>query len=55
MGSVSASACRIEGALSYIVTHLSEISQLAAQTDRLDALLVALVQQSEGLPGGVRR
>jgi ABC-type bacteriocin/lantibiotic exporter with double-glycine peptidase domain len=32
----------IEGALSYIITHLSDISQLAAQTDRLDALLAAL-------------
>lgn len=47
--------CSIESALSYIVTHLSDISQLAAQTDRLDALLGALVQQTEGLPGGVRR
>lgn len=46
---------RIEGALSYIVTHLSDISQLAAQTDRLEALLAALVQQAEGLPGGVHR
>ena len=50
-----APACRIEGALSYIVTHLSDISQLAAQTDRLDALLAALRQQAEGLPGGVHR
>lgn len=41
--------------MSYIVTHLSDISQLAAQTDRLDALLAALVQQAEGLPGGVHR
>ncbi|EFN57216.1 hypothetical protein CHLNCDRAFT_143667 [Chlorella variabilis] len=45
----------IEGALSYIITHLSDMSQLAAQTDRLDALLAALVAQAEGAPGGVRR
>lgn len=31
------------------------MSQLAAQTDRLDALLAALVAQAEGAPGGVRR
>ncbi|KAL4446294.1 hypothetical protein ABPG77_003101 [Micractinium sp. CCAP 211/92] len=45
----------IEGALSYIVNHLAEISQLAAQTDRLDALLTTLVAQQEGVPGGVLR
>ncbi len=48
-------ACSIEGALSYIVNHLAEISQLAAQTDRLDALLTTLVAQQEGVPGGVLR
>ncbi|KAI3434840.1 hypothetical protein D9Q98_002895 [Chlorella vulgaris] len=56
----------IEGALSYIITHLSDISQLAAQTDRLDALLAALaanhsdaatagdgVRRSDSKDGGV--
>jgi hypothetical protein len=47
--------CSIEGALSYIVTNLSDLSQLAAQTDRLSSLLAALVAQAEGLAGGVRR
>ena len=45
----------INTALSFIVTRLSDISQLAAQTDRLDALLDALLHTAEGLPGGVRR
>ena len=45
----------IEAAVSFIVTRLSDISQLAAQTDRLDALLSALVAQTEGLPGGIHR
>lgn len=50
-----ASCCRIERALSFIVTRLSDLSQLAAQTDRLDALLATLVAQAEGVPGGVVR
>ncbi len=41
--------------MSYIVTHLSEISQLAAQTDRLDALMTALALQADGVTNGVRR
>ncbi|PSC70542.1 ABC transporter ATP-binding [Micractinium conductrix] len=45
----------IERALSFIVTRLSDLSQLAAQTDRLDALLATLVAQAEGVPGGVVR
>lgn len=48
-------ACSIEGALSYIVNNLSDMSQLAAQTDRLDALLGAMAAQAERLPGGVQR
>ena len=47
--------CRIEGALSYVINNLAEISQLAAQTDRLDALLAALVQHMDGAPGGILR
>jgi putative ATP-binding cassette transporter len=37
------------------VNNLSDMSQLAAQTDRLDALLGALAAQAERLPGGVQR
>ncbi|GAB4815130.1 hypothetical protein N2152v2_002176 [Parachlorella kessleri] len=49
---------RIEEALNYIVSHLAELSGLAAQTDRLDSLLAALRSPGasmHGLGAGVRR
>ena len=49
--------CRrsIESTLSFLVSNLSDVSQLAAQTERLDALLAALVQQPSDIPGGILR
>ena len=44
---------KIEGALSYIVTHLAAVSNLAAETERLDALMTAVAPDSRG--GGVQR
>ena len=37
------------------MSNLSDVSQLAAQTERLDALLAALVQQPSDIPGGILR
>jgi vitamin B12/bleomycin/antimicrobial peptide transport system ATP-binding/permease protein len=44
---------KIEGALSYIVTHLAALSNLAAETERLDALMRAVAPDPRG--GGVKR
>jgi ABC-type uncharacterized transport system fused permease/ATPase subunit len=43
---------RIEAALSYVVNHLASLSGLAAETERLDALLGALSSQAGGGGGG---
>jgi putative ATP-binding cassette transporter len=44
---------KIEGALSYVVTHLAAMSNLAAETERLDALMTAVAPDPRG--GGVKR
>lgn len=44
---------KIEGALSYLVTHLAEVSNLAAETERLDALMTAVAPNLR--IGGVQR
>lgn len=43
---------RIEAALSYVVNHLASLSSLAAETERLDALLSALSAAAQGGGGG---
>ncbi|KAH7621929.1 hypothetical protein Ndes2526B_g02746 [Nannochloris sp. 'desiccata'] len=44
---------KIEGALSYVITHLAQVSNLAAETERLDALMTAVAPDPRG--GGVQR
>jgi putative ATP-binding cassette transporter len=44
---------KIEGALSYVVTHLASLSNLAAETERLDALMTAVAPDPRS--GGVKR